>query len=272
MKENQELTDTDYYTVPGTITEPGRYGFLFNDLPDDIPSLCSIVQGLILHMHWAERYGVRLSEKRLGEANLRRISRQLERIMEINDSLLTVRRALESKLVGNCRDFSTFLTAILRHKNVPARARCGFGTYFTKDSFEDHWVCQYWKAEEDRWVMVDAQLDQFQRDELGIEFNNLDMIEGLFLPAGEAWRMCRSGKADPGAFGIFDMHGLWFIRENLIRDLLSLNKIELLPWDTWGLISKYREDELPSQDMELLDYIADLTRGMNPDLAEVKGL
>ena len=71
--------------------------------------------------------------------------------------------------------------------------------------------------------------------------------------------MCRSCQADPDKFGIFDMHGLWFIRGNLVRDLLALNKIELLPWDGWGLTSKDEQDISPD-DLALLDRIADLTR------------
>ena len=38
-------------------------------------------------------------------------------------------------------------------------------------------------------------------------------------------------------FGIFDWRGQWFAQNNLVRDFLSLNKIELLPWDSWGLMA-----------------------------------
>jgi hypothetical protein len=51
---------------------------------------------------------------------------------------------------------------------------------------------------------------------------------------GEAWRRCRSGEADPMSFGIMDMHGLWFVAGNLVRDIAALNNMEMLPWDVWG--------------------------------------
>jgi hypothetical protein len=51
-----------------------------------------------------------------------------------------------------------------------------------------------------------------------------------FITAGKAWQMCRSGKADPDKFGIFDMHGLRFIWGDVVRDFLALNKVETLPW------------------------------------------
>ena len=44
-------------------------------------------------------------------------------------------------------------------------------------------------------------------------------------------------KLTPDQFGIFDWHGQWFVQDNLVRDFLSLNKIELLPWDGWGLMA-----------------------------------
>ena len=248
----------EYYLAQSPITDPGRHGDLFADLPDDIPSLCRVVQGLILHIFWAERYGVDLSEERREEVQLRHIAPRLARILELDDRPLTATREPEKRAVGNCRDFATLLCAILRHRGLPARARCGFGTYFTPDRYEDHWVCEYWHADEKRWVMVDPQLDDLQRDTLGIDFDPCAMSAGRFLNGGSAWQLCRSGRADPDHFGIFDMHGLWFVRGDLVRDLASLNRMELLPWDGWGLMEK-EPDDFSGEDMTLLDRVAELT-------------
>ena len=102
-----------------------------------------MVQGLLIHIFWAERYGVKLSEERQREVQIRSVARKLARIKELADWPLIVPRPPEKKLVGNCRDFSVMLCAILRHQGVPARARCGFGTYFIPDHYEDHWICEY---------------------------------------------------------------------------------------------------------------------------------
>jgi hypothetical protein len=261
----------DYYAGPGLMTDPGEHADLLEYLPTEIPALCQVVQGLLLHVFWAERYGVELSEERQREVEIRRVSEMLARIQGMDDRPLTVERPLERKLVGNCRDFSVLLCAMLRHRGVPARARCGFGAYFTPGMYEDHWVCEYWNADEDRWVMVDAQLDALQREVLGIRFDPCDVPRDQFLVGGKAWRMCRAGGADPEKFGIFDMHGLWFIRGDLVRDLLALNKIEVLPWDGWGVISK-SEDDLSPDDVVLLDRIAELTFVDAPPFAEVRAI
>jgi hypothetical protein len=255
-----------YYARPGPMTDLKELASLFDELPAGIPGLVEVVQGLLIHIFWAERYGVTLSEERKQEVNIRSVSQKLKRIQALDGAPLTADRPLEKKLVGNCRDFSTLLCAMLRHQGVPARARCGFGTYFLPDHYVDHWVCEYWKADEQRWVMVDAQLDAFQRDALNIQFDPLDMPRGQFVTGGEAWLMCRAGEAAPDRFGIFEWHGIWFVRGDLIRDFLALNKVEILPWDGgWGFLA----DE-QNMEAELMDHIAGLTRAGDEAFAEIR--
>jgi hypothetical protein len=205
------------------------------------------------------------------DANLRFVSKQLARIKEMDESPLTSARPFESRLGGTCRDFTVMLCAMLRYRGTPARARCGFGAYFEPDSYADHWVCEYWDADEKRWMMIDAQLDAFQREELQIKFNPLDVPADKFLPAGKAWQLYRSGRADPDRFGIFDMHGLWFIRGNVVRDLASLNRMELLPWDIWGIIEG-EDVDISEKDMAFLDHVAALTLSDKNSFAELTSI
>jgi hypothetical protein len=266
---SKDTNPLEYYARPGMMTDPqAMVGFL-GALPSEVSALRQIVQGVSIHIFWAERYGVSLQEERKEEVQIRSVSRKLKRILELDNRPLTVSRSLEKRLVGNCRDFSIMLCAFLRHHGVPSRARCGFGAYFLPNHFEDHWVCEYWKDEKERWVMVDAQLDSFQCEKLSIQFDPLDVPLDQFLIAGRAWQLCRAGQADPDQFGIFDMHGMWFIRGNLLRDLAALNKVELLPWDGWGLIEK-EEQALSTTDMALLDHVAELTLADNSKFHEMR--
>lgn len=262
----------DYYGSPGPMTDPKQFSKLFESLPTEIPALCRVVQGLLIHILWTERYGINLSKDRKQEVQIRSIARKLARIQELDARPLTIARPLDKRLVGNCRDFTLLLTSILRHQGVPARARCGFGVYFEPNHYEDHWVCEYWSETQGRWVMVDSQLDDLQRQALHIKFNTYDMPSGQFLPAGRAWQLCRAGEADPDRFGIHDLHGLWFVRGNLIRDLAALNKMELLPWDGWGLIDEKKDEELTEEDWTLLDRVAVLTLADNDAFAEMHAL
>lgn len=258
------LNPQTFYTSQGTISNPGEYSHLLDSLPDSLPELVSAIQGLMLHLHWAKRYGISLNKTRQAEANLRTVTSRLDQIIALSDTPLNENRKLGVKTVGTCRDFSLFLTAALRHQGVPARARAGFGTYFTPGRYEDHWVCEYWHAAEGRWVMVDAQLDDLQQETLGIDFNPLDMPQDRFVTGGEAWIRCRSNRADPDLFGIFNYSGLDFVKGNLIRDFLALNKIELLPWDDFKLLSQPFHEMQP-EEQERMDRLAKISTGEDRD-------
>ncbi len=252
----------DYYASPGPMTDPGPHAGLFADLPAELAALRDVVQGLLLHVYWVEAYGVTLPPERVKEIELRAVHRMLGRLVALDDRPLAAPRPLERRLVGTCRDFSTLLCAMLRAKGVPARARCGFARYFTPGMYEDHWVCEVWRADEGRWALVDAQLDALQREKLGIRFDPLDVPRDQFVSGGQAWQLYREGRADPNCFGIFDIHGEDFIRGNAVRDLASLNKVETLPWDGWGLMMRR---EPSADDVALLDRVAALT--LDPDAA-----
>lgn len=247
--------ELDYYAGHSAISNPGAYAGLFADLPMNVVELCRLVQGAMLHIFWAEKYGVTVPEDRAQEVSLRHVERLLNRHQAIEQKPLTHSRPPGKRLVGNCRTFSVLLCAMLRHQGIPARARCGFGRYFVNGWFEDHWVCEYWNASEKRWVLVDAQLDALQCAALQISFDPVDVPRDQFIVGGKAWHWCRSGEAEPERFGIFDMHGLWFVRGNFVRDVAALNKVPLLPWDCWGLIER-KEDGISAAEWQMLDQAA----------------
>ena len=123
------MTDLTYFARYGTMSHPGPYADRYADLPSDVPSLVRVVQGLMVHVFWGERYGLNLSEERKAEVQLRRMEFRLERTLELNPAPLTSPRRNEQKIVGNCRDFSVMLASMLQSKGIPARPRCGFGAY-----------------------------------------------------------------------------------------------------------------------------------------------
>ncbi len=261
----------DFYSTPGVMTDPGSHAALLDSLPGDLQSLCRIVQGVMIHTFWAGRYGVQLPADRQAELQLRPVSRKLERILELDPRPLVEARQPEQRLVGNCRDFSVLLTTFLRHRGVAARARCGFGRYFQPGHYEDHWVVEYWNAGEQRWILVDSQLDELQCRQLSIPFDPLDEPRDQFIVGGKAWQLCRTGQADPDTFGIFDLKGLWFVRGDLVRDIASLNKLELLPWDSWGIMEA-RDEDLSTTDLALLDRAAKLTGDDVPEFETMRQL
>jgi hypothetical protein len=264
-----------FYAAPGMMTDPGECGGMLQGLPEDIASLVKVVQGNLIHIFWAERYGRKLSEAEQQTVAVRPLSAKLERMQQVDGRPLSAARPVEQRQVGNCRDFSLLLAGILRHQGRPARARCGFGMYFMPDHFEDHWVCEYWDDRQQRWVLVDAQLDELQQGVLGIGFDPLDVPRDQFIIAGQAWQMCRTGQAKPEQFGIADWHGWWFIWGNVVRELLSLNKLEILPWDhEVGVFTHRLEDPFPedAQEVAFYDHIAALTSAGDAAFDEIRRL
>jgi len=160
------------------------------------------------------------------------------------------------------------MVALLRSQGTAARARCGFGCYFEKGKGYDHWVAEYWNEGEKRWVLVDAQVDDRQRKMFGVTLDTLDVPRDQFLVAGDAWRLCRSGKQDARNFGILDMWGYWFIASNIVRDIAALNNREMLPWDVWGVM-KRDDAEL---DFALFDGLAGLTHEPDRHFDELRTL
>ena len=258
----------DFYRAPVDLSDAGLHSGMLDDLPRDIPSLVKLVQGLLIHEHMTDAYGVALPPERRAESHARSVESMLAAIAARDPRALTAPRAVGDRYVCVCRSFTLLLVAILRHQGVPARARCGFGAYFEKGKFYDHWVAEYWNADERRWIMVDAQIDDRQRRMFGIAFDTLDVPRDRFLVAGDAWTLCRSGKEDPQNFGILDMHGLWFIASNIVRDLAALNNREMLPWDVWGAM-KRGDDGL---DLAFFDRLAELTQQPDRDFSEIRAL
>jgi hypothetical protein len=263
-----------YYAQPGVMTDPGEQADLLAGLPDDLPGLVQVVQGNLVHIFWAERYGMTLSEEQKQAVQVRPLQAKLERLRLEDSAPLSALRPLEKRQVGNCRDFSLLLAALLRHQGRPARARCGFGAYFIPGHFEDHWVCEVWDAAAQRWKLVDSQLDALQRHALGIPFDPLDVPYDQFILAGAAWQMVQRGRADANNFGIFDLHGPWFILGNVMRDFLALNKVEILPWDGgWGLLTTPLEAPPPlGAELALWERLVQLTLPGSEDFRALRAL
>jgi hypothetical protein len=261
---NEPFSPQAFYAQQGQMSDPGDCAPRLDGLPKDIPGIIQVIQGVMLHLHWAERYGVTLNRIRKEEANLRTIKDRLNKVKDLQEAALIEPRALSKRTVGTCRDFALLLTSILRHQGIPGRARAGFGTYFTPERFEDHWVCEYWDAEAGRWVMVDPQLDTMQCEALAIDFDPLDMPADKFITGGQAWLLCQAKAADPEHFGIFDLGGQGFIKGNVIRDFLALNKIELLPWDNFKLIEKSTH-KMNAAEKALVDRLAQISSGEDRD-------
>jgi hypothetical protein len=274
--DSKEKEFLEYYKVQSELSDPGKFVYLYDDLPDDIPSIVKIVQNIIIHFFWTttdKTYGISLKDIEVTgrdpnkEHNQRKIEEKLSTFVSIKNTSLTEPRDPIDRVVGNCRDFALLLTSILRHKGIPARERSGVARYFyppPKDFHEDHFITEYWNEQENRWVMVDPQIDEIQRNVLKLTMDTYDIPNDQFLGAGKSWIILREGKIKPEQIGVGQYTGESYTRYKLIQDLASLNKIEVMAWEHWGICSS--KDELTDKEYELLDKLAkDIANSRDPE-------
>ncbi|RPI32183.1 MAG: transglutaminase domain-containing protein [Chloroflexota bacterium] len=294
MRKDIPMTDQShilqYYRQPGAITRIDKYHSFLDWLADDVRVIFQVVQGILIHDSWIEQYGGKIDWSHSYDTQTAYMEDLLDKALQLDPRSLALPRSLESRVVCCCREFATLLCAILRHKGIPARSRCGFGRYFSPDYYEDHWMCEYWDQGQGRWVQVDPQIDPFQQSTLQLDFSPLDMPAGRFTVAGEVWQKCRSGEVDPmrcgipcdpKAFGLESLYGLWFVRGQLLRDFAALNKVETVPllvrlgkglsWRAWRLVGA-SDGELSPEDYELLDTIAGYSAWPDRHFEEIRSL
>jgi hypothetical protein len=250
-----------FYRSPGLFTDLDDFEGEVEGLPCDVAVIARTVQGLLIHEGLIGAYGVSLPAERIAEKQLHSSVAILARAMSLASQAIVRPRVPERRVVGVCRHFATLFVAIMRQKGLPARARCGFANYLAPDKHVDHWVGEYWNAMEGRWVLVDAQIDDRQRELFRVTLDTLDVPRDRFLVAGDAWRECRNG-ADPMTFGVAgtEMWGLVEVYGDLFQDLAALQNIELLPWGWYGLAT----DKSGIGETALVDRLAGISSSADP--------
>jgi len=170
-----------FYAEPGAMTSPGEHAALVDALPADLNQLVSIVHGLGSTTSWLPTSTVStcrtIAERRFTSGPY---AEMLDELTGDGHGLAEARPP-DQRLACRCRNFALLLLGPLRAKGIPARARYGFATYFNPGHYEDHVVCEFWNPSEERWQLVDAQLDVVWCERLGIGFDVLDVPRDQFL-------------------------------------------------------------------------------------------
>lgn len=242
------------YSQPGPFTslDPAQLA-LVEGLPDDPVEICAVAQGLVIQPSDAAASGI--DAGRLEEKNIRPARRLIAVLTALDASPLQGARAPEKRVIGTCRHFTVLACAFLRARGIPARARCGFGTYFIEGRGIDHWITEYWSDGDHRWVRVDTE--HLGKIPVG---HSDDLSPDEFLTGGEAWVRYRAGLVDAQMFGVVGTDDAWGPAEisgNAVRDLAALCDREMLPWDEWGrMTAAYEGTTGPDYD-RLIDVLAD---------------
>jgi hypothetical protein len=260
-----------HYARHDLLTHPAGLASLYDALPAAAPALCDVMSGLIIHTSWADKYGIPSGTPLPRET--KPVADRLAEIQQRFGGSLIAHRAPTQRPFGTCRDFALLMCSALRHRAIPARVRCGFATYFAGRRYADHWICEYWIAEQQRWAAADAQIDALQREHLAIGFDTADLPNGAFVSAPEAWALAQSGDVSSDDFGHGEANGLWFLSLNLHRDLLALASRHVSAWDSWRSADdeskRLSHDDLVACDRLAADVIAAVASGNVAALEEL---
>lgn len=225
------MEPTDYQSH-GPLSNPGPHGASLPPFPGGAPELARTLQGLLMHDAALALYELEAAAFAQFSRQTLSVDARLDQFRGGGGHLDLSARSPAERMIGTCRDYALLLTGLLRHQGTAARVRCGFAAYFTAGRFDDHWICEVW--EDTRWRRVDAQLDDRHLAHYAISFDPMDLPDGQFLTAGEAWQAMRAGKYKASLFNAGAAYsGEWLMAVNLARDCLALRKQETSDWDRW---------------------------------------
>jgi hypothetical protein len=262
-----DITPQTFYADQSRITDPAAQVDHYRDLPRDLARISQVVQGLVLH-YFADKHLYDYPPERTNEINTRYVADILARINELHAAPLTTARPPSTRIIGCCRDFTALAVSMLRHAGIPARSRYGFGAYFVPGYYFDHVVVEFWNGTD--WQLADPQLNQAH-----YPFDVLNVPRDQFVVGGQAWQMCRIGKANPERFGLGPddpVSGWWFIQGRMLLDLAALNKLEMLCWDEWSYGDAASEGRLTEDDLALLDHLSAVSQQGDAGFDELRRL
>jgi hypothetical protein len=249
---NGLMLTMEEYATPGPLTDlHGIADSAFAGLDLDPVGICQPVHSLIIQPTEATALG--LGAERLAENQLRPAAAIVTALLALDPAPLVVAREPGRRVVGTCRHFAVLSCALLRRAGIPSRVRCGFAMYFQPGQALDHWITEYWDGEEPGWIRVDSEI-------LGqsVVAHPERLEPGQFFSGGEAWSAYRRGEVDGSIFGVYGTEnwGPAEIRGNAVKDLASLNRVEMLPWDEWGRMTEAYAFKTGEDYDELLDELA----------------
>jgi hypothetical protein len=191
-QHTNKVTVPEMYKNYSVYTNPGKYEYVYENLPESLDELCRLIRTQFIHPHVElNQYRDIIPKERWREMfNYPSVESILEGLMKYDSSGLTFERKPEHRLVLGCQQNAILLASILKYQGIPARVRAGHVTYLIPDFHTSHTICEVWNASEKRWMLVDPSTDR-------VDFNS-----ELFDFSNEAWIQLQNGEIDYQNYGV----------------------------------------------------------------------
>lgn len=249
-----------FYASQSIYSEPGPYRETLVHGGDGPEQIARWISSFMQHPRGAESKERGFTPEQAADLRLRSVAGILAVAVERS---LPEADAAQAKVGGLCRDFAILAASAFREKGIPARLRVGFADYIVPDFWEDHWLCEWHDGR--RWKRLDVEFAATGE----VSFDTLDVPRERFLTAGEAWFRIKGEPDIAPRFGVssLDLGGEWFVAGSLFREIAALRKLELKPWDYWGLSETLPRisDEWSQQSRTTLDQLASWLKNADVD-------
>ena len=248
----------DFYKQYSSFTDPGEYSYLYKNLPDSLPELCSLIRSQFIHPY-AElpQYRDQIPEERWNEMEKYPTAKSILAGLLSYDSRGFVKdRKPQDKLVLGCREYAIILASVLKYRGIPVRIRCGHATYLEPGFHVSHTVCEVWNKKDKRWMLVDPStgMIDFNRDKF--DFSN------------EAWLKMQKGEIDPNLYmAPPNTSGLVSIVGKISPDLLSILGTEFTIYQYAPILecTLNNQNKLSTEQIEILNKISELMQSLDAD-------
>ncbi len=261
MNSTNESVDTsllDFYRQYSSFTDPGEYEYLYENLPDSLPELCSLIKSQFIHPY-AElpKYREQIPKERWNESFMYpTVKSVLEGLQSHDSSGIVNDRKPEDRLVLGCQHNAILLASILKYRGIPARVRSGHATYIIPGFHVSHTICEVWNRNDKRWMPVDPSMDKIDLSREQFDFSN------------DLWIKMQNGEIDPNLYGIPRRYtGLVSIVGKVCTDLASILGTEY-PINQYAPILDYifeNDKQLTSEHIETLNRISELMKSIDAD-------
>lgn len=192
FKFTDDKSVLEFYKKYSSFTDPGKYAYLYENLPDSLLDLCRLIRSQYIN------YGVELDnyrelfpKERWNEsAKYQTVKSALEGLLSYDSRGLVKDRKPENRLMLICRDNALLLASILKYRGIPARVRYGFAPYLIPGFHANHVICEVWNKKENRWMLVDPSADM-------VDFNREEFDFGY-----DVWLKMQKKEIDPKLYGM----------------------------------------------------------------------
>lgn len=251
-----------FYAAQSAITDPGKYAYLYDTLPESLDDLCTLIKKQLIHpVELGDLKNTLPKERHYEDGNYTTVEAILEGLLKYDERGFTINRKREDRLIIACYHHALLLASVLRHRGIPVRIRVGFARYYEKEYKVrfGHAICEVWDAEQQRWIWVDP-------DRKYIDFKH----EKFELPH-ESWKKLRQNRLKTKMYMGGFSKGDYSVAHMLVQDIVTVVKTETQYWNEPLFMDTHFNsiDEIEEEKLLVLDHFANLLESTNDSLQQI---